>query len=52
MERIPVAPSMTLQFNEVLAAILTRIFLVRKYLFVFANEAMCSLILRQLERKM
>lgn len=40
MERIPLAPSMTLQFKEVLAAILTRIFFVRRYLFVLAKEAM------------
>lgn len=43
MARIPLAPSMTLQFKDVFAAILTRIFLVRRYLFVFANEAMYSL---------
>lgn len=52
MERIPLAPAITLQFNEVLAAILTRIFLVRKYLFVFDNEAMRWLLSRQLDRKM
>lgn len=43
MERIPLAPSITLQFNDVLAAILTRIFLVRRYLFVVAREATCRL---------
>lgn len=43
MERIPLAPSMTLQFNDVFAAILTRIFFVRRYLFVFASDAMYSL---------
>ncbi len=34
---------MTLQFRDVFAAILTRIFLVRRYLFVFASDAMCFL---------
>lgn len=43
MARIPLAPSITLQFRDVFAAIFTRIFLVRRYLFVFANEAMYSL---------
>lgn len=43
MVRIPLAPSMTLQFKAVIAAIRTLIFLVRKYLFVFARVAILSL---------
>jgi hypothetical protein len=39
MERIPRAPSMTLQFNEVFVAIRRRSFFVRRYLFVFASDA-------------
>lgn len=43
---------MTQQFNEVLAAIWTRIALVRKYLFVFAKDAMLTPILRDSGRKL
>lgn len=43
MERIPLAPSITLQLRAVFAAIFTRIRLVRRYLFVFAKDAMLPL---------
>ena len=39
IERIPFAPSMTLQFSAVFAAIRTLIAFVRRYLLVLAREA-------------
>ncbi len=48
---MPRAPSMTLQFRDVLAAMRNRISFVRKYLLVFASDAISLLLYGKFEPK-